>query len=84
MKVCVKYFNEFCHCNPLNSNYLQTHFNAFAHWGFCDTHVQEPIAALLRFAATPGSDNPASRNLSRRLHLWTRGSVVPDKTEKAL
>jgi transposase len=32
------------------------------HWCFCDTHVQEPIAALLRFAATPGSDNPASRN----------------------
>jgi hypothetical protein len=31
-----------------------------------------------------GADNPASRNLSRRLYLWTRGSVVPDKTEKAL
>jgi hypothetical protein len=33
-----------------------------AQWCFYDTHVQEPIAALLRFAATPGSDNPSSRN----------------------
>ena len=68
MKVCVKYFNKFCHCNPLNSNHLQTHFNAVAHWYFCDTHVQEPIAALLRFAATPGSDNPASRYPSLSHH----------------
>ena len=59
-------------------------YGLVAHWCFCDTHVQEPIAALLRFAATPGSDNPSSRNLSRRLCLWTRGSVVPEKMETAL
>src|SRR5262245_40209615 len=26
MKVCVKYFDNFCHCNPLNLSHLQTHF----------------------------------------------------------
>ena len=37
-------------------------YGLVAHWCFCDTHVQESIVALLRFAATPGADNPASRN----------------------
>ena len=27
MKVCVKYFNNFCHRNSLNSSRLQTHFS---------------------------------------------------------
>jgi len=26
MKVCVKYFDNLYHRNPLNSHYLQTHF----------------------------------------------------------
>ena len=30
MKVCVKYFNKFCHRNPLNFNRLQTHFISMA------------------------------------------------------
>jgi hypothetical protein len=34
--------------------------------------------------STPDSILICSRNLSRRLYLWTRGSVVPEKTEKAL
>ena len=50
------------------------------------THL--PIAAQryhpdLDTVSFSGADNPASRNLSRRLCVWTRGSVVPDKTAKA-
>jgi hypothetical protein len=42
--------------------------------------MQEPIAALLRFAVTPGSDNPSSRNQSVRFLHWIARKLNPDNT----